>query len=111
MCKLFIAVVLLAVATFAAPPAPPSADEVKAQLVSAGLSEKTAAGIVDIGEKYKDQLEAAKGNPDSAKKVFDEIKTKTDEYIKNQPESDQTAYNSYIEKMKKQFEGHSTPSH
>ncbi|CCD66548.1 transcellular chaperone signaling (x)cross tissue [Caenorhabditis elegans] len=115
MCKLFVAVALLAVAIYAAPPVPPSAEEVKAQLVAAGLSETSAAGIVEVAEKYKTQLEALKDNKDdkeAIKKVFEEIKTDTDAYIKTQPEADQKAYATYIESKKKEFEGHhSTPAH
>lgn len=92
-----------------------SAEEVKAQLVAAGLSETSAAGIVEVAEKYKTQLEALKDNKDdkeAIKKVFEEIKTDTDAYIKTQPEADQKAYATYIESKKKEFEGHhSTPAH
>ncbi|CAL2045545.1 unnamed protein product [Caenorhabditis brenneri] len=112
MCKLIIAVALLAVAAYAAPPSPPSADEIKAEMVKAGMSDSVAAAIIAIGEKYKDQLEGAKGDKDAAKKVFDEIKTDTDAYIKTQSETEQKAYESFVESKKKEFEGHhSTPAH
>ncbi|KAF1751485.1 hypothetical protein GCK72_018039 [Caenorhabditis remanei] len=112
MCKLFVAVALLAIAVYAAPPAPPTADEVKAQLVAAGISDKAAQGIVDVAEKYKTQLEEAKGNPENAKKAFEAIKSDTETYIKTQSEADQKAYEAFVEQKKKEFEGHhTTPTH
>ncbi|CAP36375.2 Protein CBG19068 [Caenorhabditis briggsae] len=127
MSKIFIAVALLAVAVYAAPPAPPtgklyskylpltmklSAEEVKKQLTDAGLSAGAADGVVAVAEKFKDQLEAAKGDKDAAMKLFEQIKTETDAYIKTQSAADQAAYQTFVEQKKKEMEAHhSTPSH
>uniref|UniRef100_A0A1I7T9M2 DUF148 domain-containing protein n=1 Tax=Caenorhabditis tropicalis TaxID=1561998 RepID=A0A1I7T9M2_9PELO len=104
MCKLFVAVALLAVVY--AHPTIPSADEIKAQLTAAGVSETAAAGIVAIGENHKSEFEAAKGDHEAGKKLFDTIKSETDAYIKTQSEADQTAYNAFIEKKKEEFKAH-----
>ncbi|CAO4380237.1 unnamed protein product [Caenorhabditis nigoni] len=112
MSKFFIAVALLAVAVYAAPPAPPTAEEVKKQLTDAGLSAGAADGVVAVAEKFKDQLEAAKGDKDAAMKLFEQIKTETDAYIKTQSAADQAAYQTFVEQKKKEMEAHhSTPSH
>uniref|UniRef100_A0A8R1DVC4 SXP/RAL-2 family protein Ani s 5-like cation-binding domain-containing protein n=1 Tax=Caenorhabditis japonica TaxID=281687 RepID=A0A8R1DVC4_CAEJA len=105
MCKLFVAVALLAIAAYAHP-APPTADELKSELVAAGVSETTAAGLVAIGEKYKDQFASAKGDKEAAKKVFDELKSETDAYIQTQPETDKTAYAAFVQKKKADIEAH-----
>ncbi|CAI2353254.1 unnamed protein product [Caenorhabditis sp. 36 PRJEB53466] len=113
MCKLFVALVaLIAVAVYANPPTPPTSEEMQAELVAAGLSSTAAAGVVEIGEKYKSELESAKGDKDSAKSIFEKIKSDTDAYIKTQSSSDQTAYAAFVEKKKAEFEAHhTTPTH
>ncbi|CAI2353255.1 unnamed protein product [Caenorhabditis sp. 36 PRJEB53466] len=105
MCKLFVAVALLAVAVYAQP-TPPTVEQMEAKLVEAGISSTAAAGLVAIGEKYKSQLEAAKGDHEAGKKVFDEIKAETDTYIKTQSSADQTAYAAFVEKARAEHEAH-----
>uniref|UniRef100_A0A8R1I0U2 SXP/RAL-2 family protein Ani s 5-like cation-binding domain-containing protein n=1 Tax=Caenorhabditis japonica TaxID=281687 RepID=A0A8R1I0U2_CAEJA len=103
MCKLFVAVALLAI-TASAQPTPPTADQVKAELVAAGVSETAAAGLIAVGEKYKDQFIAAKGDKEAGKNVFDQLRTDAEAYIKTQPESDQTAFVAFIQNKKAEFE-------
>uniref|UniRef100_A0A8R1HQ52 SXP/RAL-2 family protein Ani s 5-like cation-binding domain-containing protein n=1 Tax=Caenorhabditis japonica TaxID=281687 RepID=A0A8R1HQ52_CAEJA len=114
MCKSLVAIAFLAliVAVIAEHPAPPSAEEVQAELAASGISTEAAAGIVAVGEKYKSALEAAKGNKEAAEKVFEDIKTETDNYVKTQSSADQTAYAAFVEKKKSEFQKHhSTPAH
>uniref|UniRef100_A0A8R1HYN0 Uncharacterized protein n=1 Tax=Caenorhabditis japonica TaxID=281687 RepID=A0A8R1HYN0_CAEJA len=105
MCKLFVAVALFAIAA-SAHPAPPTGEEVKAELVAAGVSDTAAAGLIAVGEKYKDQFVAAKGNKETGKNVFDQFKADADAYIQTQSEADQTAYAAFIQKKKADFEAH-----
>uniref|UniRef100_A0A8R1DZN5 Uncharacterized protein n=1 Tax=Caenorhabditis japonica TaxID=281687 RepID=A0A8R1DZN5_CAEJA len=105
MCKLFVAVALLAIAA-SAHPVPPTGDEVKAELVAAGVSDTAAAGLIAVGDKYKDQFAAAKGDKEAGKTAFDQFKADADAYIKTQPEADQTAYATFIQNKKAQFEAH-----
>ncbi|EGT39433.1 hypothetical protein CAEBREN_17432 [Caenorhabditis brenneri] len=104
MCKIFVIVALLAVVY--AHPAMPSADEVKAQLIAAGISETAAAGLVAIGENHKSEIEAAKGDHEAGKKVFETLKSETDAYIKTQSEADQTAYAAFVEKKQEEIKAH-----
>uniref|UniRef100_A0A8R1DJW7 Uncharacterized protein n=1 Tax=Caenorhabditis japonica TaxID=281687 RepID=A0A8R1DJW7_CAEJA len=105
MCKLFVAVALLAIAA-SAHPIPLTGDEVKSELVAAGVSDTAAAGLIAVGEKYKDQLIAAKEDREAGKNVFDQFKADAEAYIKTQPEADQTAYAAFIQKKKAEFEAH-----
>uniref|UniRef100_A0A8R1IVM6 Uncharacterized protein n=1 Tax=Caenorhabditis japonica TaxID=281687 RepID=A0A8R1IVM6_CAEJA len=105
MCKIFVAVALLAVAAYAHH-APPSADEIKAELIAAGVSDTAAAGLVAVGEKYKDQFVAAKGDKEAGKNVFDQFTADADTYIQTQSEADQTAYAAFLQKKKADFQAH-----
>ncbi|CAI2353256.1 unnamed protein product [Caenorhabditis sp. 36 PRJEB53466] len=102
MCKLFVTVALLAVAAFAHP----TADEIQAELIAAGVSSEAAAGLIAIGEKYKSQFEAAKGDKDAHKKIYEEVKAESDTYIKTQSSADQTAYAAFLEKKQAEHKGH-----
>uniref|UniRef100_A0A8R1E3I3 Uncharacterized protein n=1 Tax=Caenorhabditis japonica TaxID=281687 RepID=A0A8R1E3I3_CAEJA len=113
MCKLFIATAVLVIAAYARH-GPPT-DQMKSELVAAGVSDTAAAGLVAVGEKYKDQFIAAKGNKEAGKNVFDKFKADTDAYIQTQSAADQTAYTAFIQKKKADFQSHhkgrtSTPS-
>ncbi|CAO4380236.1 Protein CBG19065 [Caenorhabditis briggsae] len=104
MCKLFIAVALLAVVY--AHPTMPTSDEMKQALVSAGVSEAAAAGVVEIADKYKSQFEGLKGDHEAGKKLFETVKTETDAYIATQSEADQTAYKAFVEKKMEEMKAH-----
>ncbi|EFP05360.1 hypothetical protein GCK72_018037 [Caenorhabditis remanei] len=104
MCKLFVAVALIAVVC--AHPAIPTEDQMKAELVAAGISDAASAGIAKIAESYKSQFEPVKGDHEAAKAVFDKLKTETDTYIATQSEADQTAYKAFVEKKKDEFKAH-----
>lgn len=79
----------------------------KAKLVEGGVSEAAAAGLVEIGDKYKSQFQAlTKGDHEAGKKVFDSMKSESDAYIATQSEADQTAYKAFVEKAKEHFQAH-----
>ncbi|CCM09416.1 Minor capsid protein [Caenorhabditis elegans] len=89
----------------------PPADEMKTKLVAAGVSDAAAAGLVDIGEKYRSQVQALiKGDDEAGWKLFNTIKAESDAYIATQPETDQTAYNAFVEKTKANFQAYEETS-
>ncbi|KAF1751481.1 hypothetical protein GCK72_018035 [Caenorhabditis remanei] len=109
MCKLFIAVACIAAVVYAGHT--PTAEEAKAEMIAAGISETAAAGIITIAEKYKSQFEQAKSDHEAGKSAFQAFHSEVETYIQTQSAADQAAYKAFVEKKKAQHQGrHSTPS-
>lgn len=118
MFKLFVAIAFLAIVY--AHPVPPTGkkfwiylesnvfpdEEVKAEMVASGISATAAQGVIDIAEKYKGELEAAKDDHEAADTLFQKIKADSDAYIATQSSADQTAYAAYVAKKRAEFESH-----
>uniref|UniRef100_A0A1I7T9M0 DUF148 domain-containing protein n=1 Tax=Caenorhabditis tropicalis TaxID=1561998 RepID=A0A1I7T9M0_9PELO len=109
MCRFLIAVACIAVIVYAGHM--PTAEEAKAELISAGVSETAADGILSLAEKYKSQFEQGKTDREAAKAAFHEFHSEVDKYMETQSSTDQAAYKEFVEKKKTQHHGHhSTPS-
>ncbi|CAB3397818.1 unnamed protein product [Caenorhabditis bovis] len=102
----FLILLTFMVFTINAHPVPPTADEAKQELINAGVSAETADGIVSIAEKYKDQFEQGKSDREVAKAAFESFHNEVQEFIKTQPQSDQDAYNAFVEKRKAEHMQH-----
>ncbi|EFO87570.1 hypothetical protein CRE_05755 [Caenorhabditis remanei] len=66
------------------------------ELVSAGVSENAAAGIVKFDKKLQEPFEMEKTDPEGAKELEQVLHKEFTEYIENLSEYDQEAYQQFI---------------
>ncbi|CAL2043375.1 hypothetical protein CAEBREN_20923 [Caenorhabditis brenneri] len=77
----------------------PSSDESLDDLVSAGVSENAAAGIVKFDRKLQEPFEMEKTDPEGAKELEQVLHEEFNEYIDSLSEDDQAAYQKYIKNL------------
>ncbi|CCD66528.1 Inhibitor_I29 domain-containing protein [Caenorhabditis elegans] len=107
MCRFLVALLFTAISVYAGAP---TAEEAKAEVVAAGVSEAAADGILKIAETYKGQFEAAKGDREAGKNVFHTFHAEVDKYMETQSEDDQIAYKAFVDKKKAELQKrNSTP--
>ncbi|KAF1752454.1 hypothetical protein GCK72_019009 [Caenorhabditis remanei] len=74
----------------------PTSEESIDELVSAGVSENAAAGIVKFDKKLQEPFEMEKTDPEGAKELEQVLHKEFTEYIENLSEYDQEAYQQFI---------------
>lgn len=81
----------------------PTSEESIDDLVSAGVSENAATGIVKFDRKLQEPFEMEKTDPKGAKELEQVLHNEFTEYIASLSDTDQEAYQNYIKNQHTKF--------
>ncbi|CAO4380847.1 unnamed protein product [Caenorhabditis nigoni] len=78
--------------------APTTEEEAHAELRAAGMTQESIDGLAALRQRFATGYPMVQSNKEVADKFIADYKTDSENYIKNMPENDQTAYNNLLKK-------------